>query len=133
MTSIGGPPPLPKLPVWDVVGQAYSDYFGNFTDVLRATWLWLVLGAAFYSLIYRSLLARLVATGFSSFPPAPFPPDLFATATRTMAPAMIVSTVILLLAPVSIAVAWHRRIILNERPPFCGVNIATGDFWRYIG
>ncbi|MFG3756782.1 hypothetical protein, partial [Klebsiella pneumoniae] len=38
-----------------------------------------------------------------------------------------------LLAGVSIAVAWHRLLILHEAPPPSGSNIATGRVWRYIG
>ncbi len=33
---------------------------------------------------------------------------------------------------VSIAVAWHRLVILNERPGCSGCNIATKDLWRYV-
>jgi hypothetical protein len=38
-----------------------------------------------------------------------------------------------LLAATSIAVAWHRRIILGEQPALSGSNIATKDLWRYTG
>ncbi len=36
-------------------------------------------------------------------------------------------------AGVSIAVAWHRRIILGEQPGFSGSNVATKSLWRYDG
>jgi hypothetical protein len=36
-------------------------------------------------------------------------------------------------AGVSIAVAWHRRVILSEQPRFSGSNVGTGSFWRYVG
>jgi hypothetical protein len=38
----------------------------------------------------------------------------------------------LLLAGVSIAVAWHRLMILDERPGFSGSNVATKNLWRYV-
>ena len=38
-----------------------------------------------------------------------------------------------MLAGVSIAVAWHRRIILGEQPRLSGSNIGAGSFWRYAG
>jgi hypothetical protein len=38
-----------------------------------------------------------------------------------------------LLAGLSIAVAWHRHIILGEYPRFSGSNIATKNLWRYVG
>ena len=40
---------------------------------------------------------------------------------------------LLLFAGVSIAVAWHRLMILGERPGLSASNIATGNLWRYIG
>jgi hypothetical protein len=41
--------------------------------------------------------------------------------------------ILLLFAGVSIAVAWHRLLILGERPGFSGVNVATGNLWHYVG
>jgi hypothetical protein len=41
--------------------------------------------------------------------------------------------ILLLLAGISIAVAWHRLIILNERPVFSGSNVAAKNLWRYTG
>jgi hypothetical protein len=35
-------------------------------------------------------------------------------------------------AGISIAVAWHRRIILGEHPGFSGSNVATKGLWRYV-
>ena len=40
-------PPYPKLPFWDTVSLSYSTYFSQFIDVLRASWLWLLVVAAF--------------------------------------------------------------------------------------
>ena len=37
------------------------------------------------------------------------------------------------LAGVSIAVAWHRRLLLDEAPGLSGSNLASGSLWRYIG
>jgi hypothetical protein len=36
-------------------------------------------------------------------------------------------------AGASIAVAWHRRLILGEPPGFSGSNVATKGLWRYVG
>ena len=38
-----------------------------------------------------------------------------------------------LLAGVSIAVAWHRLILLGEQPRLSGTNLATISLWRYVG
>jgi hypothetical protein len=43
-----------------------------------------------------------------------------------------VEYLLLWLAGVSIAVAWHRLMILNEQPGFSGGNVATKNLWRYV-
>jgi hypothetical protein len=43
------------------------------------------------------------------------------------------STLVFMLAGVSIAVAWHRRFILGEQPEFSAANVATSSVWRYVG
>ena len=40
---------------------------------------------------------------------------------------------LLAFAGASIAVAWHRLMILNEPPGISGSNIATTTLWRYVG
>jgi hypothetical protein len=133
MSSPGGPPPLPKLPIWDVVGLAYSDYYKNFADVLRVSWLWLLLGAVVIGVVswlQWSLMGEVI---LNSVHHAQFPPDFAATSFRTMALSIGVADVVLIVAFVSIAVAWHRRIILGERPSLFSFNIATTNFWRYVG
>jgi hypothetical protein len=38
-----------------------------------------------------------------------------------------------LFAGVSIAVAWHRRLLLGELPGPSGSNVVTRSLWRYVG
>jgi hypothetical protein len=85
MSSLGGPPPLPKLPIWDVVGLAYSDYFRNFADVLRVSWLWLLLGAALVGVVSWQQWLLMGEVILNSYHHAQFPPDFAATSFRTMA------------------------------------------------
>jgi hypothetical protein len=60
------------------------------------------------------------------------PPQMLASkAVETMVPVTI-AILVLAFAGVSIAVAWHRRIILGERPGFSGSNVATKNLWRYV-
>jgi hypothetical protein len=40
---------------------------------------------------------------------------------------------LLTIAAVSSAVAWHRLLLLKERPSAGGRNIGTRYFWRYVG
>jgi len=129
MSSAGTPPQLPKLPVWDVVGAAYSDYLRNFADVLRASWFWLALTVVLIGVTSWQQWSLLGAVIDASVNHTPFRRPEFAT----MSLSAVCAHLILLMATVSIAVAWHRRIILGERPPFGGFNVASGSFWRYVG
>jgi hypothetical protein len=45
---------------------------------------------------------------------------------------MFLGDPLIFIAGVSIAVAWHRLVILNEHPGFSGSNLATKNLWRYI-
>ena len=128
MSSAEVPPSLPKLPIWDVVGAAYSDYLQNFADVLRASWLWLAITVVFSGIMSWQQWPMLGAAIANSVAHKPVQLDFV-----TMSVDMVCVNLILLLATISIAVAWHRRIILGERPPFAGLNIASGSFWRYAG
>jgi hypothetical protein len=85
------------LPLWDTICLSYSTYTYNFQDVLRISWLWLVVVVVAPDDIPNWL--QFVFT----------------------------------LAGVSIAVAWHRYIILGEYPRFSGSNVGTKNFWRYVG
>jgi hypothetical protein len=44
----------------------------------------------------------------------------------------IVANLVFIFAGVSIAVAWHRRLILEERPGLSGSNVASKSLWRYV-
>ena len=35
--------PAIEPPLWQTIGQAYSEWFRHFADVLRATWFWIIL------------------------------------------------------------------------------------------
>jgi len=133
MSSIGGPPPLPKLPVWDVVGLAYSNYFRNFVDVLRASWLWVMLTAVLVGIMSWQQWSLMGAVIANSINHGPFPPAFDLSSFGTLSFIIVGANLVLILATVSIAVAWHRRVILGEQPAFGGLNFASRSFWRYIG
>jgi hypothetical protein len=121
--------PYPKLPFWDTVSLAYSTYFRHFIDALRASWLWLIAAAAltaFASWQQWSWMATAMANLKPGLPPQmPKPTE--------MAVLLSLDNIVLLLAGVSIAVAWHRRLILGEHPGISGANVGTRSLWRYIG
>ena len=120
--------PYPKLPFWGAVGLSYSTYFGHFTDALRTSWLWMIVTAAFTAFAgwqQWSWMAAAMANLKPGLPP-PMPQP------TGMAVLWNLASVLLLFAGVSIAVAWHRLMILNEQPGFSGGNVATRNLWRYI-
>jgi len=54
-----------KLPLGRAISLSYSTYFGNFGDVLRASWLWLIVTGAF-SAIAGWMQAAWMAQAFAS-------------------------------------------------------------------
>jgi len=124
------PPELdyPQLPFWRTVGLSYSSYFHHFIDALRASWLWLAFAGGFPVLAswqHWSSISEVMAN--------------LATGDAPLMPASAaglalygVEYLLLWLAGVSIAVAWHRLMILNEHPGFSGGNVATKNLWRYV-
>jgi GYF domain 2 len=119
-----------KLPLWKTIRLSYSSYFLNFTDVLRISWLWLAVVAplmGIMSWLQFSLMADVIASmkrGMPTQMPTSKPLE-------TMVPVTI-AILFFAFAGVSIAVAWHRRIILGEHPGFSGSNVATKGLWRYV-
>jgi hypothetical protein len=118
----------PKLPLWDTICLSYSTYFHNFQDVLRITWLWLVVTALLMGTVNWQLFSWAAEVMTSLKPGTPLPSQPVETMLLGNA-----STLVLLVAGLSIAVAWHRRIILGEHPGFSGSNVATKNLWRYVG
>src|ERR1700682_1604406 len=130
MSLAEGPPglPYPKLPLWDTISLSYSTSFSNFLDALRTSWLWLVVVAALTGVAswqQWSWMAKAMANMKPGQPPQ-------IPKSTEMAVLLNLDNILLLLAGVSIAVAWHRLLILNEHPGFSGSNLATRNLWRYI-
>ena len=130
MSLAEGPPdlPCPKLPFWDTVSLSYSTYFSHFIDALRASWLWLIVVAALTG-VASWLQWSWMAVAMANMKPglAPLMPK-----STEMEVLLNLDNILLPLAGVSIAVAWHRLVILNEHPGLSGSNIATKNLWRYI-
>jgi hypothetical protein len=132
MSLAVGPASLryPKLPFWETVSISYSTYFHNFVEVLRTSWLWLAAAAALTALASRqqwSWMANFMANAKSGTLPhlVPRPFELIVLGNF--------ANLLMLFAGVSIAVAWHRLMILGEHPGFSGDNVLTKNLWRYIG
>jgi hypothetical protein len=124
----------PKLPLWDTICLSYSTYFHNFQDVLRITWLWLVVAALLTGTANWLEFPRMaeIMADLKQGMPAQMPPHLASPPIETILLGYA-ATLVLLVAGLSTAVAWHRRIILSEHPGFSGSNVATKNLWRYAG
>lgn len=120
--------PYPKLPFWGTVGLSYSTYFRNFMEALRASWLWLILVAALTSAVSWSQWSRMA--DMTTNMKAGFRPQLASPIELTIL--VGIDNVFLLLAGVSIAIAWHRLMILGEHPGLSGGNITSRTLWHYI-
>jgi hypothetical protein len=119
----------PKLPLWETIRLSYSTYFHNFTDVLRISWLWLAVATPLMGTMtwQFSSMAGLMAD-MKRGPSPQIPTHIVSRLVETI-PLGLAAGLVLMLAGLSIAVAWHRRIILGERPGFSGSNVATKNLW----
>ena len=129
MSHVEAELPLPKLPLREAISLSYAWFFQKFTDILRISWLWIVICTVFAGLLswiqaawLPSLLADDQPTGAS---------ELEQPLSRALVDSGV--DILLAIATVSIAVAWHRRIILDERPRLSGANLLTRPTWRYLG
>jgi hypothetical protein len=123
-----------KLPLWDAICRSYSIYFYNFPEVLRISWLWLVVAVpllGFSNWLRWSWMAGVMANLKAGLPPQP-PAPVMSGLTEIVTLGYLASLIVIF-AGVSIAVAWHRRIILDEHPGFSGSNVVTKNLWRYVG
>lgn len=113
-----------KLPLRATIRLAYATFFDGFSEVLSISWAWLVACALLSALSNWLKMTSAV--------------DILRS--RAMSDTPLESLLIdfafliaFLLAGVSIAVAWHRLLILHEAPGPSGSNIGSGSVWRYIG
>jgi hypothetical protein len=90
-----------KLPISFTVYFAYTSYIQHLPDLLRTSWLWL--------LVVGTTTAVAHGTEWNW-----------------------VGSTLQMLAAASMAVAWHRLLIVGERPGFSSSNLASGNFWRYV-
>jgi hypothetical protein len=116
-----------KLPLWQTIRLSYATYFEHFGDGLRIIALWLPLVAilaAIGGFMQAVLLAELTAS------PRPQIDVSQPVHLLLLGDAL---NLLLTIAAVSSAVAWHRLLLLKERPSAGGRNIGTRHFWRYVG
>lgn len=130
MSQVEEPPglPYPKLPFWSTVRLSYTTYFRHFADALDASWLWLMVAGAMSA-----------AAGWQqwSWVATVIPKMTQGQRSELARPTELtvllqLDNAVLILAGVSIAVAWHRLLILKEYPGLSGSNLVTANLWRYV-
>lgn len=120
--------PATKLPLWQTIRLSYATYFEHFGNGLRIAALWLppvAILAAIGGWLQATLLMEVAAF-----------PKVQIDASQPMHLLMLGYALNLLLAvaAISSAVAWHRLLLLGEQPTArSGRNIGTRFFWRYVG
>jgi hypothetical protein len=108
----------PKLPPMTALEFAIANTFRHFFFGLRCAVLWLIVLLPFLGWAYYA--------GFRNGPPD------FKALSPAATTAVAVSAAVVFLATVSIAVNWHRHLILDETPKRLGWLRLNGVVWRYL-
>jgi hypothetical protein len=98
----------PKLPFWSTLGEAYGVWFKNLPELIRITWLWIL------------VMAPIV--GLFMWWQAPVTMELMQNARagridpNPALSALMQAINLIIILPIlsSIAVAWHRLLLRNE-------------------
>ena len=126
-TSVNMSVPPAKLPVWATVKLAYAAFFGNFGTLLKLAlpWLLLVGGLTYLSM---SMMVPWQTAALEAMKAEQRPPSQ----PWQMLAASWSQVLITLIAGAIIAVAWHRLLLLGERPALM-LNPVRPAVWRYVG
>ena len=119
----GSDPSGTKLPFWKTVGAAYAAVFENFAALLKASWLWLILAAVLTANTMWTAApwqAEVMAALMKQQPVPPAPWQLTAL--------QAASTIAMGIGGVSMAVAWHRLLLLGEQPSILGNFFTPASF-----
>ena len=126
----------PKLPLWQTISLSYHEYFSGFGDVLRISWIWLaVLTALVYlaTWLQYSWMIAAISDLKTSIPegPTPLPVPPMPPMTDAAFLVLLAANAGIIVAALSIAVAWHRHVILGEPARSSTANIFTILPWSY--
>ena len=105
-TTMSVPTPS-KLPVWRTVGACYVIVWRNLGQLVRISWLWVLIMIPVYAALHLLALRNAGET----------------TGLAYLLPAIILPAIIELPFLASIAVAWHRLVLRQER-------VLTGAYLR---
>ncbi|MGO4717432.1 hypothetical protein [Bradyrhizobium sp. 2TAF24] len=110
-----------KLPLGATIALAYTSFVKRIVDLLRISWVWLLIAVLpLWQWFGLPDVQELATTARS--------PDQASALWRITMAFLAVS----LLGSASIAVAWHRLLMLDRMLPFSAGNFASGRLWRYI-
>jgi hypothetical protein len=120
MTNLAAPAPR-KLPVWRTVGACYATVSRNLGQLARISWLWLLIMLPVYAAQHWLDRAPLEGEGVTA-----------AFIEVAALGAMIAAVVAELLFLASIAVAWHRLILRQERVTAPAYLRLDRTVWLYL-
>ena len=121
----GSQPIAGKVPVFATVGRAYGAAFRQFGTVVRIAWFWalvlLALNWAVLSLLpaWMSDPKAILALDFNSV--------------VLLSVFGLLNGLVFLPPLASIAVNWHRALLLGERPGSFAFVRLDGPVWHYVG
>jgi hypothetical protein len=118
-----------KLPLWRTTRLTYVTYLHHFSDVLRVTLPWTLL------LVGIMASADWLKWSWSMWFAGQFKKGIvenLGVIPYVVVGLYVLAFVLVVFAVVDIAVAWHRRLILQERSRTNGSNIARRTFWQYL-
>jgi hypothetical protein len=99
----------PKLPFWRTLGQSYAVWFKDLPELIRIAWLWILVMVPIVGLFMwwqTPIMLELIQNARLNRPdPNPGMTVLM----------QAINSIILLPVLSSIAVAWHRLLLRNER------------------
>ena len=109
-----------KLPFWHTVGGAYRLWAKNLPELVRISWLWLVVMAPVLAIInwwQAPYFLELLRSVGAHVPP---PDPVFGMLVQ------VIDLLIMLPMLASIAVAWHRLLLRDE-------HVGAGTYFRLDG
>jgi len=121
--------PPAKLPLGQAIKRSYSIFFSHFGDVLRITWLWLliVVPISGYCMWLHGQKLPAIFDAIKKGQPPMTTPSSLRDGVIQYGPSLL-----MVVAGTSIAVAWHRLLVLGERPGVSGSNLVTVNSGRYL-
>src|SRR5882672_9371473 len=110
----------PKLPLWRTIGQAYAIWARNLPELIRISWLWLLIMTPVLAILMWWQVPTFTAMIDAAKAGRPDP-----TPAITLL-AQVLNGVVMLPMLASIAVAWHRLLLRHE-------HVGSGTYLRFDG